>query len=74
MAERVIHYPEPFSADVPVHPAALVATVENAHVEAASPYGDEGDGYDMHLMVQVLLDQGWTPPADLPDHAEQEQP
>lgn len=65
MAEYVIHYPNPFSEGVPVHDEALVATVETAHDESRAPYGDEGEGYDMHLMVQVLLDQGWTPPAHL---------
>lgn len=70
MAEYVIHYPDPFSEGVPVHDEALVATVETAHDESRSAYGDEGEGYDMHLMVQVLLDQGWTPPAHL---CEQEQ-
>lgn len=61
-------YPEPFSDKVPAQPDLLVASMERAHVEARAPYGDEGDGYDMALMVQVLLDHGWTPPARLLTH------
>lgn len=63
-------YGDPFSEDVQPQPAALVEAVEAAHTTARSEWGDEGEGYDMNIMVAVLLDQGWTPPHDL---AEQEQ-
>jgi hypothetical protein len=61
-----ISYPEPFSAEVVEHPEPLVDSVTHAHAVARSEWGDEGEGYDMNLMTQVLLDEGWTPPAPLP--------
>ena len=56
------YYPDPFSPDMPEQEEALVELVEEAHSIARSMYGDEGEGYDMNLMVYVLLSQGWEPP------------
>jgi hypothetical protein len=43
---------------------ALAAQVEDIHQETnIDGYGDEGAGYDYKLQVKLLLEAGWTPPA-----------
>lgn len=44
---------------------ALAKRLDELHDECdIDGYGDEGEGYDMEKFVDLLIEDGWTPPED----------